>query len=151
MKVPEMAPLIVRPREARRLLSCSQKFLYQILGELESFKDGRSPQDHHGVDRGLRGSQARKGAAGMIQMETPGRQPGGEGRFQNHVDGPTISRNDLYFDTWKPIPYRNRAWWQAEYHRLCSDWPAVVGLAIEIMSREFRIRLRARVSNAVRG
>lgn len=40
----EIAPLIVKPREARRLLSCSHKRLYELLnaGELESFKDGRS-------------------------------------------------------------------------------------------------------------
>jgi excisionase family DNA binding protein len=37
-------PLIVKPREARRLLSVSQKRLYELLnaGELESFKDGAS-------------------------------------------------------------------------------------------------------------
>ena len=37
-------PLIVKPREARRLLSVSQRRLYELLnaGELESFKDGAS-------------------------------------------------------------------------------------------------------------
>jgi hypothetical protein len=40
----EIPPLIVKPKDARRLLSCSQKRLYQLInaGELGSFLDGRS-------------------------------------------------------------------------------------------------------------
>jgi excisionase family DNA binding protein len=40
----DLEPLIVKPREACKMLSCSHKKLYQLLadGELESFKDGRS-------------------------------------------------------------------------------------------------------------
>jgi hypothetical protein len=39
----EIPPLIVRPKDARRLLSCSQKSLYRLLkSDLESFLDGRS-------------------------------------------------------------------------------------------------------------
>lgn len=36
--------MIVRPRAAEKLLSCSHKRLYELInaGELESFKDGRS-------------------------------------------------------------------------------------------------------------
>jgi excisionase family DNA binding protein len=39
-----VAPLIVKPRDACKMLSCSHKKLYQLLadGELESFTDGRS-------------------------------------------------------------------------------------------------------------
>jgi len=39
-----LGPLIVKPRDARRMLSCSQKKLYELLrdGQLESFKDGWS-------------------------------------------------------------------------------------------------------------
>jgi hypothetical protein len=42
--MPDITPLIVKPRVARQLLSCSIKKLYELLaaGELESFKDGRS-------------------------------------------------------------------------------------------------------------
>ena len=38
------AALVVKPRQARQMLSCSQKKLYELLsrGELQSFKDGRS-------------------------------------------------------------------------------------------------------------
>ena len=37
-------PLVVKPKEARRMLSCSQTRLYELMaaGELESFSDGRS-------------------------------------------------------------------------------------------------------------
>ncbi|HEX9324541.1 MAG TPA: helix-turn-helix domain-containing protein [Xanthobacteraceae bacterium] len=40
----DLGPLVVKPREACKMLSCSHKKLYQLLadGELESFKDGRS-------------------------------------------------------------------------------------------------------------
>src|ERR1700716_3002624 len=70
----------------------------------------------------------------MNQMETAGWGPGGDGGFQND-DQATLRQlapsNNLYFKT---VPtYRNRAWWQAEYHRLCSDWPAVAGLAMDII------------------
>ena len=36
--------LLVNPRKAREMLSCSHKKLYQLMadGELQSFKDGRS-------------------------------------------------------------------------------------------------------------
>jgi hypothetical protein len=36
--------LVVRPREARRMLDCSNKRLYVLMatGELKSFKDGRA-------------------------------------------------------------------------------------------------------------
>jgi hypothetical protein len=40
-----MPPLLVRPREARRLLGdCGQKQIYELLnaGELESFREGRA-------------------------------------------------------------------------------------------------------------
>jgi hypothetical protein len=67
----------------------------------------------------------------MIQMETPGLASGGKGRFQNYDDGTTIDRNNLYFKT--TATYRNRAWWQAEYRRLCTDWPAIMGLAMDII------------------
>jgi hypothetical protein len=38
------SPLLVRPKEARRLLSCGNERLYQLLnsGALESFPDGRA-------------------------------------------------------------------------------------------------------------
>jgi excisionase family DNA binding protein len=37
-------PLVVKPRAAREMLSCSHTKMYQLLaaGELESFKDGRA-------------------------------------------------------------------------------------------------------------
>jgi len=35
-------PLVVRPRVAQRLLNCSNTRFYEILPELESFRDGRS-------------------------------------------------------------------------------------------------------------
>jgi hypothetical protein len=38
----EIQPLVVRPKEARRLLGCSNTRFYEILPELESFKDGKS-------------------------------------------------------------------------------------------------------------
>jgi Helix-turn-helix domain len=40
----DIEPFIVKPRDARRLLSVGQTTLYQLLktGELESFLDGRS-------------------------------------------------------------------------------------------------------------
>jgi hypothetical protein len=40
----ESAPLVVKPREARRMLACSNTRLYELLAarELESFLDGRS-------------------------------------------------------------------------------------------------------------
>jgi hypothetical protein len=39
-----VAPLVVKPKDARIMLSCSQERLYQLLnaGELQSFKDGRA-------------------------------------------------------------------------------------------------------------
>lgn len=41
---PEVVPLVVKPRDARRMLNCGQTRLYELLGtgELESFLDGRS-------------------------------------------------------------------------------------------------------------
>src|SRR5260370_19512520 len=41
---PDMEPLVVKPREARRLLACGNTRLYELLAarELESFLDGRS-------------------------------------------------------------------------------------------------------------
>ncbi len=40
----DIGPLVVKPRDARRMLSCGQKKLYELLrdGQLESFKDGGS-------------------------------------------------------------------------------------------------------------
>ncbi len=40
----DIGPLVVKPRDARRMLSCGQKRLYELLrdGQLESFKDGGS-------------------------------------------------------------------------------------------------------------
>jgi len=37
-------PLLVKPKEARRLLSCGNTHLYELLstGEIASFRDGRS-------------------------------------------------------------------------------------------------------------
>jgi excisionase family DNA binding protein len=37
-------PLVVKPKEARRLLSCGNTHLYELLstGEIASFRDGRS-------------------------------------------------------------------------------------------------------------
>jgi hypothetical protein len=72
----------------------------------------------------------------MIEMETAGRGPGGKGGFQNYDDETTIDQaapscNDLYFKT--APTYRNRAWWQAKSCRLCSDWPAVIDLALDII------------------
>jgi hypothetical protein len=39
-----IGPLVVKPRAARTMLSCSHKKLYQLLadGHLESFRDGAS-------------------------------------------------------------------------------------------------------------
>jgi hypothetical protein len=39
-----VSPLVVKPRDARLMLGCSHKRIYQLIGrgELESFKDGRS-------------------------------------------------------------------------------------------------------------
>ncbi len=39
-----VAPLIVKPREARRILACGNTRLYELIaaGELQSFLDGRS-------------------------------------------------------------------------------------------------------------
>jgi excisionase family DNA binding protein len=41
---PSPGPLIVKPKAARVMLSCSHKRLYELINakELESFKDGRS-------------------------------------------------------------------------------------------------------------
>jgi hypothetical protein len=43
-KTGDIGPLIVKPRDARTMLCCSQKKLYRLLadGELESFRDGGS-------------------------------------------------------------------------------------------------------------
>jgi excisionase family DNA binding protein len=40
----EIEPLVVKPREAWRLLGCSNTYGYELLaaGELESFKDGKN-------------------------------------------------------------------------------------------------------------
>jgi hypothetical protein len=40
----EVAPLLAKPKEARRMLACGNTRLYELLGtgELESFLDGRS-------------------------------------------------------------------------------------------------------------
>ena len=40
----DLGPLVVKPREARLMLSCSHKKLYQLLasGELQSFRMGSS-------------------------------------------------------------------------------------------------------------
>jgi hypothetical protein len=40
----DLGPLVVKPRQARLMLSCSHKKLYKLLatGELESFRDGGS-------------------------------------------------------------------------------------------------------------
>jgi excisionase family DNA binding protein len=40
----ELKPLVVKPRKACVLLSCSHRRLYKLIadGELQSFKDGRS-------------------------------------------------------------------------------------------------------------
>ena len=40
----EGAPLIVKPKEARRMLACGHTRLYQLIaaGELDSFLDGRA-------------------------------------------------------------------------------------------------------------
>lgn len=40
----DVGPLVVKPREARRMLACSNTRLYELLaaGELDSFLDGRS-------------------------------------------------------------------------------------------------------------
>lgn len=40
----QVVPLIVNPREARVMLSCSQQRLYKLINaeELQSFRDGRS-------------------------------------------------------------------------------------------------------------
>jgi hypothetical protein len=39
-----IGPLVVKPRDARRMLSCSHKRVYQLIadGQLESFRDGAS-------------------------------------------------------------------------------------------------------------
>jgi hypothetical protein len=39
-----LGPLVVKPRDARQMLSCSHKKLYELLakGEIQSFKDGAS-------------------------------------------------------------------------------------------------------------
>jgi len=40
----EFGPLVVKPRDARRMLACGTTRLYELIatGELESFLDGRS-------------------------------------------------------------------------------------------------------------
>jgi excisionase family DNA binding protein len=40
----DLGPLVVKPRQAELLLSCSHKRLYELLaaGELQSFRDGSS-------------------------------------------------------------------------------------------------------------
>jgi hypothetical protein len=41
---PHLEPLVVKPRDARRMLACSNTRLYELLAayKLESFRDGRS-------------------------------------------------------------------------------------------------------------
>ena len=41
---PDIAPIVVKPKDARRMLACGQTRLYELLaaGELQSFNDGRS-------------------------------------------------------------------------------------------------------------
>ncbi len=40
----DLAPIVCKPKDARRLLACGQTRLYELLaaGELQSFNDGRS-------------------------------------------------------------------------------------------------------------
>jgi hypothetical protein len=40
----DILPLLVKPKEARRMLACGQTRLYELMaaGELRSFSDGRS-------------------------------------------------------------------------------------------------------------
>jgi hypothetical protein len=40
----DIPPLIVKPKDARRMLACGQTRLYELMaaGELQSFNDGRS-------------------------------------------------------------------------------------------------------------
>jgi hypothetical protein len=38
----DLEPLVVRPRVARKLLGCENTKFYEILPELESYKDGKS-------------------------------------------------------------------------------------------------------------
>ncbi len=40
----DILPLVVKPKDARRLLACSHTRLYELMaaGELQSFTDGRS-------------------------------------------------------------------------------------------------------------
>lgn len=42
--VPDVAPIVVKPKDARRMLSCGTTRLYELIGagEIESFLDGRS-------------------------------------------------------------------------------------------------------------
>ena len=40
----DTVPIVVKPKDARRMLACGQTRLYELLatGELQSFNDGRS-------------------------------------------------------------------------------------------------------------
>jgi hypothetical protein len=38
----DFEPIVVRPRVAKKLLGCGNTRFYEILPELESFKDGKS-------------------------------------------------------------------------------------------------------------
>jgi hypothetical protein len=40
----EILPLVVKPKEARRMLACSHTRIYELMnaGEIQSFTDGRS-------------------------------------------------------------------------------------------------------------
>jgi hypothetical protein len=38
----DLEPIVVRPRVAKKLLGCGNTRFYEILPELESFKDGKS-------------------------------------------------------------------------------------------------------------
>ena len=74
--------LVVNPRTACLMLSCSHKRLYQLMvdGELESFKNGRARKDHCGIDQRahrsrpsrFRGVKAQaSGLAGDAQLTFP--------------------------------------------------------------------------------
>jgi hypothetical protein len=73
--LPDHAPLVVKPKEARRLLSCSHTRLYELLAtrELDSFRDGGARKItvasiHHYIARKLAANSA---TASVQQPVTP--------------------------------------------------------------------------------
>jgi hypothetical protein len=73
----DLGPLVVRPKVARRMLSCGQTRLYELIdaGELDSFLDGRSRKItvesiYRYIQRRLEEARCRAGKHGTVEAAT---------------------------------------------------------------------------------